>query len=54
MATLVVEPAQEANQYGSRQVLPGLKLWMWKSNSWTQGVFGKQIELVDMYVKLYK
>jgi hypothetical protein len=54
IATLVVEPAQEANQYGSRQVLPGLKLWMWKSNSWTQGVLGKQIELVDMYVKLYK
>jgi len=54
IATLVVEPAQEANQYGSSWVLLGLKLKMWKNNSWTQGVLGKQIELVDMYVKLYK
>ncbi len=54
IASLVVELAQEANQYGSSQVLLGLKIKMWKSNSWTQGVLGKPIELVDMYVKLYK
>jgi hypothetical protein len=54
IATLVVEPAQEANEYGSSWVLLGLKLKMCKSNFWTQGVLGKQIELVDMFVKLYK
>jgi hypothetical protein len=54
IARLVMEPAQEANQYGSSRVLLGLKLKMCKSNSWTQEVLGKQIELVDIYVKLYK